>query len=247
MSKIARIASYPVSVIYLLLFGLSLVIFDVLQRITLNLFGYKTHKTVVDLNNLVTVTLMRIFLGTKFEVKNLENIPTDKPYIIISNHQSMWEIPPSIWYLRKLHPKFVAKAELAKGVPTISYNLKHGGSVLIDRKDREQSTKRLKDFAVYLMKNKRSGIIYPEGTRSRSSQMRDFKPGGLKTLFENMQGAYVLPISVANSWKFDSYGGFRVAFGVNFKLTAHEPIKLDNQDFESFLVELENIVRSETS
>ena len=61
------------------------------------------------------------------------------PLIIVSNHQSMNDIPPIIWYMRKYHPKFVSKIELGKGIPSVSYNLRHGGSALIDRKDSKQA------------------------------------------------------------------------------------------------------------
>ena len=46
----------------------------------------------------------------------------------------MYDISPIMWYLRKHHVKFVAKKELGKGIPSVSYNLRHGGSILIDRK-----------------------------------------------------------------------------------------------------------------
>ena len=59
--------------------------------------------------------------------------------MIVANHQSMNDIPPIIWYLRKHHPKFVSKMELGKGIPSVSYNLVHGGSVLIDRKNSKQA------------------------------------------------------------------------------------------------------------
>ena len=43
-----KIISYPLSVIYYLLFGITLVFFHVVQWICFNLFGYKAHKKSVD-------------------------------------------------------------------------------------------------------------------------------------------------------------------------------------------------------
>jgi 1-acyl-sn-glycerol-3-phosphate acyltransferase len=46
--------------------------------------------------------------------------------------------------LRDFHCKFVSKKELGKGIPSVSYNLRHGGSALIDRKDPKQAIPEIK-------------------------------------------------------------------------------------------------------
>jgi 1-acyl-sn-glycerol-3-phosphate acyltransferase len=94
------------------------------------------------------------------------SIPNNVPIIIVANHQSMWDIPPIIWFMRKYHPKFISKIELGKGIPSISYNLKHGGSVLIDRKNPRQAAGEIIKIARYVSEHNRSVVIFPEGTRS---------------------------------------------------------------------------------
>ncbi|WP_317623267.1 lysophospholipid acyltransferase family protein [Paenimyroides ceti] len=75
-------------------------------------------------------------LGTTFSVEGVALVPEKVPVIFVSNHQSLMIcFILMIWYLRKAHPKFVSKKELGKGIPSVSFNLKRGGSVLIDRKD----------------------------------------------------------------------------------------------------------------
>lgn len=244
MKKLAQIASYPLSVIFYLLFGLNLVIFDVIQRICLNVFGYQAHKKSVDIFNGISLILMRVFLFTKFTINDNANAPINTPILFVSNHQSMWEIVAIVWYLRRYHPKFISKKELGKGIPTISYNLKRGGSALIDRKDREQAVLQLKNFAKYLNKTKRSGVLFAEGTRSRDNTMKPFKPAGLITLIENLNDdAYIVPMSISNSWKLQSKGNFPIPLGVSFKLTTHPAIKKADQPIEQLIQELENIVR----
>lgn len=243
MNKIAQITSYPISVLFYLLFGLMLLVFDVAQRISLYVFGYQTHKKVVDVFNGITVLLLRL-MGTRFTIKDNSNLTKDLPILLVSNHQSMWDIPPIIWFLRRFHPKFVSKKELGKGIPTISFNLKHGGSVLIDRSDREQATMQLENFGKYLMQTKRSGVIFAEGTRSRDNTMRPFRPAGLTSLIENMPGAYIVPISITNSWKLQRYGNFPIPLGVHFKLIAHPAIKITDQPIPELIQEVETIVRN---
>ena len=220
-----------------------LLVFDIAQRISLFIFGYQAHKKVVDLFNGTTVLLLRL-LGTRFSVKDNSTLPKNLPILLVSNHQSMWDIPPIIWFLRRFHPKFVSKKELGKGIPTISFNLKHGGSVLIDRDDREQATAQLENFGKYLMETKRSGVIFAEGTRSRDGAMKPFRPSGLTTLIENMPGAYIVPVSITNSWKLQRYGTFPIPLGVHFKLIAHPAIKIEDQPIPELIQEVETIVRN---
>jgi 1-acyl-sn-glycerol-3-phosphate acyltransferase len=73
-------------------------------------------------------------LGTKISFEITTALPEDRPLIFVANHQSTYDIPPLIWHLRKYHPKFISKIELGKGIPSVSFNLRHGGSILIDRK-----------------------------------------------------------------------------------------------------------------
>jgi 1-acyl-sn-glycerol-3-phosphate acyltransferase len=106
---------------------------------------------------------------------NKHKLPLNRPLIIASNHQSTYDIPPLIWYFRKHFPKFIAKKELGKGFPSISYNLRHGGAVLIDRKDPIAAVSALEGFCDNIKKNRWSVVIFPEGTRSRNGQPKSFQ------------------------------------------------------------------------
>ena len=119
-------------------------------------------------------------LGTRFSFTIEEEIPKNVPLVIVSNHQTTWDIPSIIWHLRKLHPAFIAKKELGKGIPSISYNLTHGASILIDRKKPLQATQQIIDLGQYAAKNNRTVVIFPEGTRSKDGTPRAFKARGLK-------------------------------------------------------------------
>ena len=63
----------------------------------------------------------------------------DTPLIIASNHQSLYDIITIGWYMQKSILSSSSKIELGKRYSSISYNLNHGGSVLINRKDAKQS------------------------------------------------------------------------------------------------------------
>ena len=239
----AKILSYPLTVIYFLVFGLLLVIFHPVQWICLNLFGYQAHKNSVDILNL-GLTRCLLLLGNWVSFRNPNDIPTDKPSIIVANHQSMYDIPPIIWYMRKHHPKFISKKELGKGIPSVSYNLRHGGSVLINRKNSSLALREIRKIADYANTHNRSVVIFPEGTRSTTGRMKKFKRSGLKTLIEEMPGAQVIPISINNSWKTVRYGAFPMGIGNHITFDVHAPIAVSSTDTETLIDNIETTIIS---
>lgn len=236
-----KIVSYPLTIIYALVFLLLLVIFHPIQWLCFNLFGYQAHKKSVDILNGCLVRATHI-LGTTYEVTGRDKIPAGVPLIIVANHQSMNDIPPIIWFLRKFHPKFISKKELGKGIPSVSYNLRHGGSVLIDRKDARQSLPVIKGLGEYIQKHNRSAVIFPEGTRSKTGEPKKFSETGLKVLCKAAPDAYIVPLTINNSWKLDRFGKFPMGLGSRLTFTIQEPFAIKNIPFEEVMVRTENAV-----
>ena len=230
-----KILAIPLSILCYFFFFLNLAIFHPIQWISLKLGGYKAHKISVEVFNLFLMRSLNI-LGTRFSFDNQYQIPLDRPCIFVSNHQGLYDIPPIIWFLREHHPKFVSKKELGKGVPSISFNLRHGGSVLIDRKDPRKAIVALTGFAEYLNKSKHSAVIFPEGTRSRDGKPKKFSVMGLQILIKKMPEAMIVPLTINNSWKLFEYGKFPLGIGVHMKLKVHQPIPA-NSGIVSDLIE----------
>jgi 1-acyl-sn-glycerol-3-phosphate acyltransferase len=216
-------------------------VFHLGQLVGFSFFGYKGHKKVVDALNWSILKVLYI-LGTRFSFTIEEKIPENVPLIIVSNHQTTWDIPSIIWHLRKLHPAFIAKKELGRGIPSISYNLTHGASILIDRKNPLQATQQIIDLGQYAAKNNRSVVIFPEGTRSKDGTPKAFKARGLKTLFEQMPGGYVVPITVNNSWKLQKHGFFPMGLGVHLKHHVHPAIKISDHTPQELVIDTEQII-----
>lgn len=219
-----KLLSYPITIVYFVLFGLTLVIFHPVQWVCHNLLGYDAHKKSVSILNWFLMRCTNL-LGARYRFQNPNDIPTDRPLIIVTNHQSMYDIPPIIWYMRKHHPKFVSKIELGKGIPSVSYNLRHGGSALINRKDPKQSIEALQKLGAYIEKNNRSAVIFPEGTRSRTGIPKQFRTTGLKVLMKHAPSALIVPISVNNSWKMLRFGQFPMGLGSFIKFKVHPPME----------------------
>lgn len=220
-----KLLSYPISVIYYLCFFLTLVVFHPIQWVCFNWFGYKAHKKSVDALQFFLIQCTKV-LGTRISFINPHQIETNVPLIIVANHQSLYDISPIMWHMRKHHPKFISKMELGKGIPSVSYNLRHGGSVLIDRKNPRQSLPAIMKFGEYIEANKRAAVIFPEGTRSKNGEPKAFQTKGLEILFKKVPSALIVPISINNSWKMLKYGKFPMGLGTHITFTVHKPLKL---------------------
>jgi 1-acyl-sn-glycerol-3-phosphate acyltransferase len=219
------------------------VIFHPIQWICFNVFGYQAHKKSVDYLNFFLVKCTNI-LGTTYRFENLNSIPKNVPLIVVANHQSMYDIIAIIWYMRRYHCKFVSKKELGSGIPSVSYNLRHGGSVLIDRKDPKQAIPTIKGLSEYIEKNTRSAVIFPEGTRSKTGKPKEFAQSGLKILCKYAPSAYVVPISINNSWKMVRFGAFPMGLGNRLTFTIHEPMAVKDYAFEELIKKTEAAVIS---
>jgi 1-acyl-sn-glycerol-3-phosphate acyltransferase len=236
-----KLISYPISVIYYLCFGLTLVIFHPIQWFCLNVFGYQAHKKSVDYLNFFLIKCTNL-VGTTYKIENLESVPKDTPLIFVSNHQSMYDIIAMIWFFRQFHCKFVSKKELGSGIPSVSYNLRHGGSVLIDRKDPKQAIPAIKGLSEYIEKHRRSAVIFPEGTRSKTGKPKEFAQSGLKILCKYAPSAYVVPVSINNSWKMVKFGFFPVGLGNRLTFTIHKPLAVKEHDFPNLMAQAEKAV-----
>ena len=181
-------------------------------------------------------------LGTTYTFKNRELIPENAPIIFVANHQSLYDIIGIIWFLRKFHSKFVSKKELGKGIPSVSYNLRHGGSILINRKDPKQAIPLIKGLSEYIETNNRSAVIFPEGTRSKTGKPKEFALSGIKILCKYAPSAYVVPISINNSWKMVKFGVFPMGLGNKLEFIIHKPIAVKDFAFEEIASKTEETI-----
>ncbi len=183
-----------------------------------------------------------LLIGTWFQFRNINYIPNKVPVIFVANHQSMYDIIGIIWHLRRFHAKFVSKKELGRGIPSVSYNLRHGGSVLIDRKDPKQAISAIKELGQYIEKHQRSAVIFPEGTRSKDGTPKRFSENGIKILCKYAPSAVVVPISINNSWKMVKFGLFPMGLGNRVEFLVHEPITIKDYPFEELMIKIEKTI-----
>jgi 1-acyl-sn-glycerol-3-phosphate acyltransferase len=237
-----KIISYPLSVLFYVSFLVFLLIFQPIQWFCFNVFGYQAHKKSVDYLNFFLVGCGYL-VGTTYKVENIEKMPKNTPLILVTNHQSLYDIIPIIWYFRRFHCKFVSKKELGKGIPSVSYNLRNSGAALIYRKDPKQAIPAIKKLGEYIESHKRSAVIFPEGTRSKTGAPKNFSQSGLKVLCKYAPSAYIVPITINNSWKMFRYGSFPLGLGSKITFTVHEPMAIKDFEITDLLIRTENKIK----
>jgi 1-acyl-sn-glycerol-3-phosphate acyltransferase len=237
-----KILAYPLSIIFYLIFILLLLIFHPIQVIGYNLIGYRAQKKAVDILNFFLVhNMLVLFCRPTFH--GFEKLPLNRPLIIVANHQSMFDISPVVWGFRKHHAKFISKKELGKNLPSISYNLRKGGSVLIDRENGTQAIKEIYRLGSLLEQKNYSACLYPEGTRSKTGEVKRFRLGGFKTLLNAAPSALIVPFVIDGNYKLNKYGKFPLNIGLRLKYTVLEPIEREDHSEEVLLQKVENNIK----
>lgn len=138
-------------------------------------------------------------------VKGKENIKEGKSYVIVANHQTIWDVFLLYGFL-PIDFKWVMKKEL-KQVPWIGYASEKVGHIFIDRSSPRVAMKSL-DEAKQKLVNGTSVLIFPEGTRSGQKQMKPLKRGAFRLAFE--LGLDVLPVTIVDSYKIKRPGFFNI-------------------------------------
>jgi 1-acyl-sn-glycerol-3-phosphate acyltransferase len=229
--------------LYTAFFLTIVLIFHPIQVLALRLGGYGVHKKSVDLINLLLLLNLRL-AGARITVKHQGSLPADKPLIVVSNHQSLYDIPLLGWVLRAHHLKYVSKKELGRGIPSVSYNLRHGGSVLINRKNPRQALSALSRFGAYIERNCYAACIFPEGTRGRNGIMKPFKTAGVVTLLQKAPSTLIVPVAIDGSWELARYGFVPIPFGVRVTCTILEPIPQEGRPAPQLIHLAEERVRA---
>ncbi|AOY15671.1 lysophospholipid acyltransferase family protein [Bacillus tropicus] len=185
--------------------------------------------------------MVRVAGGT-VEVKGLENVPKDKPVLVVSNHQSNMDIPVLLGYLNK-PIGFVSKAEIKK-FPVVPTWMELMNCVFMDRSDRRQSLQAIKD-GIELLKNGHSIVIFPEGTRSKGGEIGEFKAGSFHLAVKS--GVAILPVTLDGTYKMFEANGNRMK-RARATVTISKPITPEeyaNMDIKELTKHTQDVIASQ--
>jgi len=128
--------------------------------------------------------------GCKLKIENEENLKKYPRFIIVSNHQSYFDIFTLICLIRKT-PHFLAKKELFR-IPIFSQLMRMACVVEVDREHPEIAIENIKEGVSKGLE--RPVAIFPEGTRSMNGKLQPFKKRGLNLLMDT--GLPIVPVTI---------------------------------------------------
>ncbi len=136
--------------------------------------------------------LLNVYLsGTRLSIKGREKIAKGRSYVIMSNHQSLFDVWALIGKV-PLQLRWIIKSDIRK-IPVFGYALDRMGHIYIEQKGRKDTFRSL-EVAGRRIRDGASVAIFPEGTRSEDGCLLRFHRGG--TILATMSGVPILPITV---------------------------------------------------
>ncbi|HEY3497924.1 MAG TPA: lysophospholipid acyltransferase family protein [Polyangiaceae bacterium] len=154
------------------------------------------------------------------EVSGLENAAGDEAFVVMSNHQSLYDIPVLFQALRPRRLRMVAKSELFR-VPIWAGAMRAAGFVEVDRGNRIAAMRSL-ERAREAIRAGTSIWIAPEGTRSETGELGAFKKGGFH--LASGAGARILPVALTGTSRILPAKGTRVSDDVSVRVVVLPPV-----------------------
>ncbi|HJQ83005.1 MAG TPA: lysophospholipid acyltransferase family protein [Candidatus Binatia bacterium] len=220
--RLRMLISWAATLVFLPVFATILLVFDGAQRVA-RLFGQRPQEHVAGALQRALVWAFRI-CDTRLVVERAPEVSPTGSYIVVSNHQSMFDIPIFGALLASNFPKYVSKRELARWIPSVSYNLRRGGHVLIDRSDAPSAIAAIRALGERVRDGQCSAVIFPEGTRARRGALGEFRRAGLTALLDAAPETPVVPIAIDESWRLLANNMLPVPWGVRVRVGIGAPI-----------------------
>lgn len=170
-------------------------------------------------------TLLRI-AGVRVQVIGEENVLTDRPQIFMSNHQSDFDIFAVLGHIPGEF-RWIAKKELFR-VPVFGHAMKAAGYIPIDRKNHAKAMQSIAK-AVEKIKDNRSVMSFPEGTRSVDGAIGPFKPGMF--LLAMQAGVPIVPVTIIGANRVWPKRSLNIKPG-NIVIVIDKPIDVSNYPLE---------------
>ena len=157
--------------------------------------------------------------GVRVTISGAENIP-DKPVIFMSNHQSSFDILALLAAMpRQIH--WIAKKELFE-IPFFGPSMKRGGYIPLDRGDGRKALQSMDEAAAAIRQGK-SVVMFPEGTRTEDGSLLPFKRGGF--ILARKAAVPVIPVTINGSGRINPANQIRLYSG-DIRIILHPPVNV---------------------
>ncbi len=167
------------------------------------------------------------------EVCGADAVDWGHAYVIMSNHQSLYDIPLLYQALRGT-VRMVTKQELFK-IPIWGRAMRDAGFVPIDRKQRHKAIESISEAGRAIQRGVNIWIA-PEGTRSPDDNLLPFKKGGF--ILARDLGVPILPVCIDGSRHALPLGSLSPVVGQHVTVTIGAPIPVAGKSVDDLSAEL---------
>jgi 1-acyl-sn-glycerol-3-phosphate acyltransferase len=145
------------------------------------------------------------FFRMKLSVSGYEYLDSQKSYVFVSNHASMFDIPTVINAL-KGNVNIVFKKSLTY-VPIWGWALRYGHFIMIDRSNSREAMASI-ERAAHSIRKGSSVILFPEGTRTMDGKLQPFKRGAFSLAVK--AGVPIVPLIINGTFKIMPKGSLEI-------------------------------------
>ncbi|NLP33241.1 MAG: 1-acyl-sn-glycerol-3-phosphate acyltransferase [Oligella ureolytica] len=199
---------------------------------------YKRYKFAVQWPRL-QIYLAKIILGIRYEVKGKENIPTDRQVIYLIKHQSAYETLFMPWFTP--YPVVLVYKKTLEYIPLFGWALASLNNIPIDRSKASEALRQVIRKGSQRIKEGRSPVLFPEGTRIPVGYKGRYKPGGVRLAMQSDTEIIPVAHNAGKLWPRNSFikkpGLVTLSFGA--------PIKPAGRSSEEITAEVEHWIESE--
>ncbi len=165
--------------------------------------------------------------SVKVRIIGAENVLEDRPQIFMANHQSDYDIFVVLGHIPSQF-RWIAKKELFK-IPVFGKAMRNAGYIEIDRQHHEKALRSIDEAAEKIREGK-SVMSFPEGTRSRDMTLKPFKQGAFHLAIRS--GVPIIPVSLVGTGRVMQKRSLQINPG-NVIMVIDKPIETKDYTIET--------------
>jgi 1-acyl-sn-glycerol-3-phosphate acyltransferase len=135
--------------------------------------------------------ILLLMTSVKVQIVGKDNIAEGQSHVFMVNHQSVFDIFVLLAHI-PVQFRWIVKKELFK-VPVFGQAMRNAGYIEIDRRNHEKALKSL-DVAAQKIREGKSVMTFPEGTRSKDGNIKPFKQGMFYLAMQS--GVPIIPVTI---------------------------------------------------
>lgn len=185
------------------------------------------------------VYLAKVILGIRYEVIGQENIPTNRQVIYLVKHQSAYETLFMPWFTP--FPVVLVYKKALEYIPLFGWALGSLNNIPIDRGRASEAMRQVLRRGSKRIKEGRSPVLFPEGTRTPVGKKGRYKPGGVRLSMHTQTDIIPVAHNAGRLWPRNAFikkpGTVTFSFG--------PPIKPGDRSCDDIMAEVEHWIESE--